>query len=183
MTQRLFAALLPPIDVLGDLERFMEPRWDSDDWRWTSPSSWHVTLAFLGEVDEGRVERVVEALGEVRPRPLTAQLSEGLAFPDGLRAKVLGLRVISTPDAGALDALAANVRAECNRAGAAVDGARFRGHLTLGRSHRPQRAHRWLQLLDTYSSRAWSASEFALVESHLGEARPRYETVATFPLA
>ncbi len=64
----------------------------------------------------------------------------------------------------------------------AVDGQRFRPHLTLARLGRPQRVTRWVQLLDGYAGPAWQVTSWSLVASHLGEGpgrRPRHETVAT----
>jgi 2'-5' RNA ligase len=50
---------------------------------------------------------------------------------------------------------------------------------------RPIEATRWLRVLETYRSRPFEVREFTLIESHLGEGpgnRPRYETVAAFPV-
>lgn len=184
MTHRLFAAIVPPPDVIADLERFLEPRHDHPDWRWTLPETWHITLAFMGEVDDHHADRVADALTEVSPRPLSVQIGGGLVFPNAARARLLGLEAHSDPVEG-LDQLAATVRGACAHAGAAVDGETFRAHVTLGRCNQPQQAGRWLELLDTWRSRPWVARDFVLVESHLGEGqrgRPRHEQLASFPL-
>lgn len=184
MSHRLFAALMPPADVIADLERFLEPRRDHPDWRWTLPETWHITLAFMEDVDDHHLDRVVEALGELAPRPLQVQVAGGLAFPNPARARLLGLQVHSDPVDG-IDQLAASVRGLCAHAGARVDGETFRAHVTLGRCNQPQQATRWLQLLDTWRSRPWVVRDLALVESHLGEGpggRPRHETIASVPL-
>ena len=185
MPHRLFTALVPPPPVLEELGRFLEPRWDADTpWRWTRPETWHITLTFMAAVPDSRIEQLIESLAEVRGRPLPLLIRGGLAFPDALRARVLGLRV--GPDHDAVARLAASVRRACGRAGAEVDGARFHPHLTVGRSSRPQPAARWIDLLDTFESTAWTATEFSLIDSHLGEGprgTPRDELVETFPLA
>lgn len=184
MAHRLFTALLPPADVLDELSRFLEPRWDADTpWRWTRPESWHITLAFMASVPESRIEPLAESLHEVRGRRVPLLVGGGVAFPDAARARVLGLQV--GPDHDAIARLAGSVHRACSRAGADVDGTRFHAHLTVARAPKPQPAGRWMDLLDTFESTAWTADEFALIESHLGEGprgTPRYEIVQTFPL-
>ena len=71
------------------------------------------------------------------------------------------------------------------KAGAEVDGQRFRAHLTLARMGRPVEASNWVRLLDGYAGPTWRIEELALVASHLGEGprrRPRHEVVETFTL-
>ncbi len=185
MTHRMFVALLPPDAVRDELSRFLEPRWEAETpWRWTRPETWHITLAFLSGVADARLDPLVESLSGIRSETVPLALEGGLAFPDALRARVLGLRV--GPDAERIARLAGRVRRACNRAGAEVDGARFRAHVTLARSSRPQPAARWLDLLDTFSSAPWVGTRYVLVESHLGEGprgTPRYEIVETFDLS
>jgi RNA 2',3'-cyclic 3'-phosphodiesterase len=84
-----------------------------------------------------------------------------------------------------LDRLATGCRAAANRAGIAVDGQRFRPHVTLARIGQPTEASSWVRLLDGYAGPRWRADRIALVASHLGEGprgRPRYETVQEFEL-
>ena len=184
MSRRLFVALLPPESVRDDLTRFLEPRWEAETpWRWTRPETWHITLAFLPAVSDARLEPLVGSLADVRTAAVPLALDGGLAFPDALRARVLGLRV--GPDAERIARLAGTVRRACNRAGVEVDGTRFRAHLTLARTSRPHAAGLWIDLLDTFRSEPWVGTEVALVESHLGEGprgAPRYEIVGTFGL-
>ena len=81
--------------------------------------------------------------------------------------------------------LARRVRNAANAAGTAVDGAAFRGHITVARMSQPLDASRWLGILDTYAGPSWYVEEIHLIASHLGQGRrgrPRYETVASFPL-
>ena len=51
---RLFAALLLPQDVVAHLDATVAPNRD-DVLRWTAMDSWHLTLAFYGQVDDRRV--------------------------------------------------------------------------------------------------------------------------------
>jgi 2'-5' RNA ligase len=85
-----------------------------------------------------------------------------------------------------LDRLATGCRAAAGRAGIAVDGQRFRPHVTLARIGQPTEASSWVRLLDGYAGPPWLADRIALIESHLGEGshrRPRYVKVEEFTLA
>ncbi len=81
--------------------------------------------------------------------------------------------------------LATGARAAASKAGMASDGARFKPHVTVARLKHPQEATSWVRLLDAYRGPAWAVDHIDLVASYLGEGprkRPRYETVASFPL-
>ena len=76
---RMFAAVVPPEDVVEGLEEFLEPRREAGDFRWTVPDSWHVTLAFLAEVPERRLEELQERLDRAARRrtPFDLRLGGG----------------------------------------------------------------------------------------------------------
>ena len=93
--------------------------------------------------------------------------------------------VAATGSAAAYDDLSRASRNAAAVAGMAVDGQRFRPHLTLARLGRPANVTKWVRLLDAYTGPPWTPTELSLVESHLGEGprrRPRYEVRETFPL-
>jgi 2'-5' RNA ligase len=188
----MFAAVLPPQDVLEDLEEFLGPRQEaaqgSGELRWTRPEGWHLTLAFMANVPERSLDDLHERLTRAGSRrdPFTLRLAAGGAFPNPARAKVLYAGVEGEPEAlEELRRLATGARAAAGKAGAPADGAAFRPHLTLARMRRPVEATRWLRVLSTYRSRPFEVTDFALVESHLGQGpgnRPRYDVVRQFSL-
>ena len=181
---RMFVAVIPPAEVIEDLEEFLEPRREAGtDLRWTDPEQLHLTLAFLPEVSTASVDRLIDALGDrlACVPALAVRLAEGGAFPNPYAA-----RVLFAGAEGRLESLARAARGACVRAGAEVDGGRFHPHVTIARSKRPLEATRWIRVLQAYDGPGWVADEVALIESHLGEGRgrrPRYERVATVPLA
>ena len=185
---RMFAAVLPPQDVLDDLAEFVGPREEASEFRWTRPESWHLTLAFMADVPDRSLDDLLERLGRAgrRRTPFTVRLAGGGAFPNPARAKVLYAAVDGGPDdLEELRRLSTGARAAANRAGAPADGAVFRPHLTLARMRRPVEATRWLRVLSTYRSRDFTVTDLDLVESHLGQGpgtRPRYDVVGSFPL-
>lgn len=184
----MFAAVVPPGDVLEGLERFLEPRREAAPFRWTMPEQWHLTLAFMAAVPDRALDDLVERLTRAgrRRTPFTVGLGGGGTFPNPARAKVLYAGVHGEPEAvEELHRLSTGARAAANRAGAEAEGGPFRPHLTLARMRRPVEATRWLRVLEGYASPTFEVSDFVLVESHLGEGpgnRPRYDEVARFPI-
>jgi 2'-5' RNA ligase len=99
--------------------------------RFVGPERWHITLRFLGEVDETRVEPLTQALldcGASFPGPAECRLGPGTGW-------FTGVRVLQLPAAG-LDGLAAGVRAATLPfvPDLADPEPSFNGHLTLARS-------------------------------------------------
>ncbi len=187
---RVFAALVLPVAAAEDLADFLDPRWDAgraDGLRWSDPEQWHVTLAFAADVDDWRLEEVQERLAVVAGRgaPLVGRVAGGGAFPDPARARVLWAGLSLEGPGGddgpaAVERLAVGARTALATAGAEVDGARFRPHLTLARRNRPGGVDDWVRLLDGYRGPAVALDRVALVASHLGEGprgRPRHEVL------
>ncbi|NYG54385.1 RNA 2',3'-cyclic phosphodiesterase [Nocardioides perillae] len=187
---RVFVALRPPEEAVEHLADFLEPRREAapPGLRWSLVEQLHVTLAFAAELEERRLDDLLEgvAAAAARRRPVPTRVAGGGAFPDVGRAKVLWAGLDLAPDdAAEVDALAAGVRTAVARAGAPVDGARFRPHLTVARLGRPREITRWVQLLDAYVGPRWHADQVAVVASHLGEGpggRPRHEQLARLPV-
>ena len=89
---RLFVAIAPPAAVLDDLDALAAPlRTGRQDLRWTSREAWHVTLAFLGQVDEVAAARLLPRLERAARRyhAFGLAFSGAGAFPAATRANVL----------------------------------------------------------------------------------------------
>ncbi|WP_249666194.1 RNA 2',3'-cyclic phosphodiesterase [Nocardioides faecalis] len=182
---RLFAAVVPPPQAIEHLDAFLEPRRAAADLRWTRPEQLHLTLAFMAEVPTRRLEPYVETLATSLDdlAPCELSLAGAVVFPDVSRARVLAVGATGAPaDLDLLGTLAVRTRNAAVNSGIAVDGQRFRPHVTVARTGgRPMEMTSWVRLLDTYAGPSWSLDSVTLVASHLGEGprrTPRYETVA-----
>jgi 2'-5' RNA ligase len=187
---RLFVAIALPDSAAGELDSAVAPlRQAWPELRWTGRGAWHLTLAFLGEVDEKVTGNLAERLERAAARhaPLALSLGSAGAFPGPGRARVLWTGVQGEPRA--LAALAASVAAGARRAGAppAGEGRRFQPHLTLARCREPVDVRALVARLSGYTGTPWTAGEIYLIRSHLPGGRPhdrpRYETLGCWPLA
>lgn len=186
---RIFTALVPPAEALADLDAFLDPRRDAvADLRWSPIGQVHLTLAFVADIEDWRLDDLLEgtASAAARRRLGAVAIAGGGAFPDVDRAKVLWAGLDLDPaSADELDLLAAGCRTAAARAGAAPDGARFRPHLTVARSGRPRGVLALVRVLDAYRGPAWTPADVVVLASHLGEGPrggARHEELARFPL-
>jgi RNA 2',3'-cyclic 3'-phosphodiesterase len=180
---RLFAAVVLPDDVLADLEAAVARHHD-ELLAWTLPEQWHITLAFYGQVADGRVPDLKARLTRAAKRcPVVS-----LALDGAGRFDERTLWVGCSGDVAALRDIARSVTAAGRRvgAGSAGDAFRFRAHVTLARTRRPVNLRPYVAALDAYQSRSWTVDSVSLLRSHLGagaERRSRYEILSTHPLA
>jgi RNA 2',3'-cyclic 3'-phosphodiesterase len=182
---RLFVGVALPPAVLDDLDAACAPfRPLRDDLRWTSREAWHITLAFLGEVTELSLTRLLPRLERAarRHEPFSLNLSGAGAFPSPGRANVLWSGL--SGDRRGLGDLAASVTAAARRAGAAPPdaGRTFQPHLTLARCRAPADVRPIVAGLEGYRGPAWTTEEIYLIQSRLGGGPPRYETLGTWKL-
>lgn len=181
-------ALVPPREAVEDLEEFLAPRREAAPFRWATPEQFHLTLAFLAEVADRRLDELIERLGRAgrRRTAFPARIAGGGAFPNAGRARVVWAGLELDEHARTeLTRLATGARAAASKSGIAVDGQRFRAHVTLARLGRPAEVSTWVRLLDGYRGPEWAADRATLVASYLGQGprgRPRYEVVDEFPL-
>ena len=183
---RLFVAIAPPPAVLDELDALVEPlRSRRQDLRWTNREAWHVTLAFLGQVDEPTVARLLPRMECAARRHGTIALAfaGAGAFPAVGRANVLWSGL--SGDRGPLARLAESVAAGANRVGTPPPdkGRRFQPHLTLARCRMPADVTELVAALADYQGKSWTADRVHLVRSRLGVTdQPRYASLASWPL-
>jgi RNA 2',3'-cyclic 3'-phosphodiesterase len=181
---RLFVAIALPPEAAGELDEVvapLRPAWP--ELRWTGVDAWHLTLAFLGEVDQvvtGKLEHRLHNAAR-RHAPLTLSLAGAGAFPVPKRARVLWTGIEG--DRQGLAKLAQSVHAGASRAGAppANGGRGYQPHLTLARCRAPVDVGSLVDTLGSFAGTVWVANEIYLIHSRL-EAHPRYEILGTWPL-
>jgi 2'-5' RNA ligase len=130
---------------------------------WARPWTLHLTLRFLGEVQESTATVLEAQLAATEARSFDLELATVGTF-GGRRARVVWLRVGG--DLGRLRELAGAVEAVCQAAGAEPERRPFRPHLTVARAR--GREAELPELPPLPATERWPATEFVLYESRLG---------------
>ena len=88
---RLFVALVPPAEAVEHLDAFLDVRRGAAAYRWATSEQFHVTLAFLADVEERRLDDLSERLARAAARRTAFEtaIAGGGAFPNAARARVL----------------------------------------------------------------------------------------------
>jgi len=161
---RLFFALWPDDAVRAQLARWSRDLHALCGGRTTRPENLHVTLAFLGDVEDARVAEVERAASEVAPRAATLVLDQ----PGYWKHNRIAWAGASTVPAG-LDAFVVELRSALARSHISFDSKGFVSHVTLLRDAREPRA---MPALDPIE---WRLDGFALVRSVTLPKGSRYE--------
>jgi RNA 2',3'-cyclic 3'-phosphodiesterase len=182
---RLFVAVALPGHAAGELDSAVAPlRLAWPELRWTGRDAWHLTLAFLGEVDEKVTGELADGLAAAasRHQQLSLALGGAGAFPVADRARVLWTGIQG--DLAGLADLAGAVETGAKEAGVppTAGGRRYEPHLTLARCRAPADVRTLVATLAGFAGTAWTAGEIHLIRSRLQE-RPRYETLGSWSLA
>ncbi|HVB47019.1 MAG TPA: RNA 2',3'-cyclic phosphodiesterase [Burkholderiales bacterium] len=169
---RLFFALWPPAPAAAALARWAGETQRETGGRVTRPETIHLTLAFLGEVEDQRLQSALAAGQAVGGAPHSLPIDEARYWEHN-RVVWVGPREMPAP----LGALAGALRAELLREGFALEKRSFQAHVTLIRKARAPGALAPLPAL------AWPVEEFVLVRSELSSDGSDYEFVERFALA
>jgi RNA 2',3'-cyclic 3'-phosphodiesterase len=188
---RLFVALEIPATVRDNLAAFIkDTQSDTRDRsdrsaeqrvRWVRPENLHVTLKFIGEVAEARLDGIRAALSSVQAGvPLELRVHGLGFFPNENRPTVLWTGLDAPTN---LQRLAGDI----DRALATQDIAKekwaFVPHLTLARFSSPGIQKKLLAAIKQNDKRefgAFQAREFHLIESKLKPSGAEYTRLQTF---
>ncbi len=100
---------------------------------WVNPRNFHLTLKFLGEVEQSQIDTVEAAIGQVATNhaPFTLQVGGIGAFPSLARPRVVwcGVKV----GAAEMNELAREINLELDRCGCPRDERTSNPHLTIAR--------------------------------------------------
>lgn len=176
--RRVFAAVPLPAEVRLALEEKL--RQHQLPGQVAPPENWHLTLRFLGDVDEVTYQRFVAELDQVDLGERFRVALRGLgAFPNPKRATVLWVGVSQGGDE--LGELALTAEEAAQAAGLSPEERPFRPHLTLSRL-RPQVDVSGLieEIGDT--GIGWRCETMVVYRSHLGSGPARYEPLEIFDL-
>jgi 2'-5' RNA ligase len=150
---------------------------------WVAPETFHVTLRFLGEVEEEQVEQVAAGCRRVAAETPPFQLSLGRIelLPSRQEARVVVVQVGG--EWRALRQLQQKIEDVARGAGLLAERRRFHPHITLGRVRQAGGRGGLLPLWEevTLPHLDFMVDEIHLKESELHQRGARHTCRATFP--
>ena len=183
---RLFMAIGIPAEITEKIAPLQKVLADTKaDVSWVGPEHFHVTVKFLGEVDEALVPEIIarmnRAAGEVPAFELEV---EGLdKFPEKGPTRVIISRILS-PDQR-LTKLHRLLDSGIGGMGLPMDTRVLVPHLTLGRVRSNHGINRLVRLLERHDLDffgAFLAMAVTLYRSLLGDGPAKYESLHRAPL-
>jgi 2'-5' RNA ligase len=175
---RLFTALTLPEDVRGWLTSL---RGGLKGARWIDPENYHVTLRFIGDVDERTADEAADALARIERAPVSIRLAGLDTFGNRRQPHSVWARVEPTP---ALLELQAEQERLLQRIGLPAEGRRFTPHVTLARLKGASSADvaTWLALRGGFELPPFVARSFELMSSRASVGGGPYLTEERYPL-
>lgn len=148
--------------------------------RWIEARNLHVTLRFIGEVEEHVAAEIDHALSEMREPALDLTIT-GFGTFGSRQPHSLWAAVEKTP---ALVHLQAKVDSAVVRVGVAPEPRKFSPHVTLARlkSAHTARIQHFIAGHSPFRVGPLPVEHVTLFRSHLGRAGAEYEAVAEYPL-
>src|SRR5437764_6435573 len=149
--------------------------------KWVDAGNLHLTLRFIGEVDEGVAADIDEALARLRAHRFTLQLA-GTGVFGGNRPHALWVGVERDPD---LVALRDKIEQSLIRLGLEPEGRKFAPHVTLARLRDPDTAglRDFLTANAQFRAAPLPVEHFSLIASFPTKAGSIYEDQADYPLS
>ncbi|NJO38409.1 MAG: RNA 2',3'-cyclic phosphodiesterase [Rhizobiales bacterium] len=176
---RLFVALDLPDEIKDSLSPLMrglgEVRWMSDD-------QLHLTLRFVGELDNGRAHEVADALALVPGVPFDLRLKGIGHFPPRGEPRVIWAGIERQLE---LNGLKRRIDRALQQAGVERDAQKYTPHVTLARLRRPPTQAglaTYLMRHSLFQSPSFPVSGFRLYSSWLDAHGADYQVEASYDL-
>jgi len=175
---RLFTGLEVPREVADALAT---QRGGLPGARWIDPENYHLTLRFIGDIDDAMAREIAFMLGQVKRRGFELRF-DGLSSFGGRRPRAV---IAAVAPAAPLIELQAEHERIMQRVGLEPEGRKFSAHVTLARL----RDSSSRQVADYLASRgplnflSFRVSRFVLFSSRASVGGGPYVVEAAYPLA
>jgi 2'-5' RNA ligase len=148
--------------------------------RWIDPENYHMTLRFIGDVDDAVAHEVASVLGRVRRRTFELRVEDLKSF-GGRKPRAV---VATLGPVQALMELQAEHERLMQRVGLEPDGRKYTPHITLARLRESssRQVADYLALRAPFRSAPFMVSRFVLFSSRMSVGGGPYVVEAAYPL-
>lgn len=178
---RLFIAFDLPKKMIEKIGEFRDQIGDeAAKIKWVEPENLHLTLKFLGEIEDKKAKEVVSALKNVKFKPFLTSTAEIGVFPAEKYIRVIW---IGLKPQEKIEDLHIRIDQELSKIGFKKEE-RFQAHITLGRVKFVKNRDLLLSALKTLKpediSEPFTVKCFKLKKSTLALKGPIYEDIETY---
>lgn len=147
---------------------------------WTTSDNLHLTLKFIGEVSDHRVDSLCDALREASAKSMQLRTGGLVLFPPRGPVRIIACGFAG--DAGNVLMLQDHIESLCERQGIARETRHYVPHVTLARARRPLGASKREEVsrIGIPDGPQFDCRQFVLMQSHLESSGARYAVVARF---
>lgn len=150
--------------------------------KWVTRDQMHLTLRFIGEVDEKRFQAIRTLLNDIRGEPFDVTLKGVGQFPPRGPARVLWVGLDAPP---ALNTLQRKIEIALVGLGLEPEDRPFAAHITLARMKAPPLPEAMRQFMSknaSFETAPIRVNEFVLYSSFLKSEGPFYRREGVYPL-
>jgi 2'-5' RNA ligase len=176
---RLFVAIDLPDDIKDRLAELCK---GISGAKWVTHDQMHLTLRFIGEMDEKRFQAIRALMGDIRGEPFDVALKGVGQFPPRGAARVLWVGLEPPP---ALNTLQHKIEIALTGLGLEPEDRPFSPHITLARMKAPPLPESVRQFMiknATFETHPIRVNEFVLYSSFLRPEGPFYRHEGVYPL-
>jgi 2'-5' RNA ligase len=176
---RLFTGIEIPAEIALALSGF---RGGLPGARWIDPENYHLTLRFIGDIDERMAEDVTSILGERRQRAPLDLTIDGLDSFGGSKPRAVFAR---TSGNGGLSDLQAEQERLLRQVGLPPETRKFTPHITLARLKNvsPILVADYIAIRGHFPKLTFTADRFVLYSSRASVGGGPYVIEAAYPLS
>ncbi len=175
---RSFLAIEIPIAVLSKIKKIQEDlKSSSIDVRWVNPEKIHLTLKFFGNIEESRIEPIVESIREpvLATPPFSLRVAGLGAFPHSRNPRVVWVGLVD--EKAVLIPFQKEIETRLDGIGFPREDRSFQPHLTLGRAKSGGGRDELVRKMEKYKEEKFGefqARELILFKSDLTLSGPIY---------
>jgi 2'-5' RNA ligase len=182
---RTFIAIELPGQIKNQIGQVQAPLKKTKSFvSWVKPGNIHVTLKFLGEVPEEKMDEVFSAIGKAVEgiKKFSMSLKGMGAFPNVKRPRVIWVGAGSGQEE--LSGMAGRIEEEMEKIGFPKEKRRFSPHFTIGRVKSPKNVEKLMEMVGSsdFQTGEIAVSEVVVMRSQLHSAGAIYTPLKKIPL-
>jgi RNA 2',3'-cyclic 3'-phosphodiesterase len=184
--KRVFIAVkVDPDDALQRMISTLQSLLAAEKIKWVDPVNIHITLAFLGDTEEKKIEAIAGMLKDKCSgfQEFDFKLAGAGVFKNSRDPRIIWAGITSQDK---LCALENRIAEGLKSIGFVIEERQYKPHLTLGRVKSVRDTKNLKNILDRYSGFEFQrvdVKEVILYESILSQTGPIYKSLGNFPLS